>query len=61
MWVLMIAFPVNVARKNFQNGIPNCPHKIPARSKRGFGTCSIPFYQEIANSTTVVRAKPSDC
>lgn len=38
MWVLMIAFPVKVARKNFQNGIPNCPHMIPARSNSGFGT-----------------------
>lgn len=38
MWVLIIAFPINVARKNFQNAIPNCPHIIPARSNRGFGT-----------------------
>lgn len=38
MWVLIIAFPINVARKNFQNGTPNCPHIMPARSKRGFGT-----------------------
>lgn len=36
----MIAFPINVARKNFQNGTPNCPHIMPARSKRGFGTYS---------------------
>lgn len=38
MWVLIIAFPVNVAKKNFQNGTPNCPHMIPARSNSGFGT-----------------------
>ena len=37
MWVLIIAFPINVARKNSQNGIPNCPHIMPARSNRGFG------------------------
>jgi hypothetical protein len=29
---------MKVARKNFQNGMPNCPHMIPARSNRGFGT-----------------------
>lgn len=29
---------MKVARKNFQKGMPNCPHMIPARSNRGFGT-----------------------
>lgn len=37
----MIAFPIKVARKNFQNGMPNCPHIMPARSNRGFGTWNI--------------------
>lgn len=38
MWVLISAFPINVGRKNFQNGVPNCPHMMPAKSNRGFGT-----------------------
>jgi len=38
MWVLIIAFPIKVARKNSQNGMPNCPHMMPARSNKGFGT-----------------------
>lgn len=37
----MIAFPIIVARKNSQNGIPNWPHIIPARSNKGFGTYKI--------------------
>jgi len=39
-WIetLIIAFPIKVAKKNFQNGTPNCPHSIPAKSNRGFGT-----------------------
>jgi len=41
MWVLIIAFPIKVARKKFQKGIPNCPHMMPARSNRGFGTWNI--------------------
>lgn len=38
MCVLIIAFPINVERKNLQNGIPNCPHIIPATPNKGFGT-----------------------
>lgn len=38
IWVLMMAFPIKVAKKNSQKGMPNCPHIIPARSNSGFGT-----------------------
>ena len=37
MWTLIIAFPINVAVKNFRKEIRKCPHVMPARSKRGFG------------------------
>ena len=30
--------PNQIAKKNSQNGTPNWPHIIPARSKSGFGT-----------------------
>lgn len=33
----MIAFPINVAKKNFLNGILKCPQVIPAKSKSGLG------------------------
>lgn len=37
MWTLMIAFPINVAVKNFLNGILKCPQVIPAKSNNGLG------------------------
>jgi hypothetical protein len=33
----MIAFPMNVAVKNFLNGILKCPQVMPAKSKSGLG------------------------
>jgi hypothetical protein len=37
MLTLIIAFPIKVAPKNVLNGIPKCPHVIPAKSNKGFG------------------------
>lgn len=37
IWTLIIDFPIEVAPKNVQNGIPKCPQVIPAKSKRGLG------------------------
>jgi hypothetical protein len=37
MWTLMIAFPINVAEKNFLNEILKWPHVMPAKSKSGLG------------------------
>jgi hypothetical protein len=34
---LLIAFPINVDRKNTENGIYKWPHVNPATSKNGFG------------------------
>lgn len=38
IWTLIIAFPINVAVKNFLNGTLKCPQVIPAKSNNGFGT-----------------------
>jgi len=39
--VLINAFPIKVAVNNFQNGTESCPHMMPARSNKGFGTCNL--------------------
>ena len=36
--ILLTALPSTVAPKNVENGTRKCPHVIPARSNRGFGT-----------------------
>ena len=41
MCILTIAFPINVAPKNVQNGTRKCPHVIPARSNRGLGIWNV--------------------
>lgn len=33
----MIAFPIKVAPKNTHKLTPKCPHKMPAKSNKGFG------------------------
>lgn len=57
IWVLIIAFPITVAKKNSQNGIPNCPHIRPARSNKGLGTYKISpstWYNSSQNKTKLL-------
>lgn len=47
MWTFIIDFPSAVAEKKVRNGIPKCPHVIPAKSNKGLGI--------EAHNTTVIN------